>query len=159
MSVTTSTLDPRQLLRDVLTSPDALAFLTMAWRTTPPDYRVELVGLEVDVSRQFLTYAQAAAERIGEGTRIAYDPEWHLRDHEFFALENSELPTSNLFTEVSDFQNLPAFRRKNLAKPRLYVVPVQASGQTAFFGRRMAYLQVLKQKAGVFAAVWDGSNI
>ena len=155
---TTSTTDPRLTLREIVESNHAAAFLILAWRTTAPDYRVELVDLQEDVSTQFLTYARRAAERLGEGTPIPYDPEWHLRDHEFFTLTASEFPTGNLFSQLSDFQNLKTFKRKNLTKPKLYVVAVQTSGHTALFGKRMAYLQVLKQKAGAFAAVWDGST-
>jgi hypothetical protein len=81
-----------------------------------------------------------------------------LKDHEYFELERSDLPGSNFFDELADFQNLPMFKRERLTKPRLYVVAVQTAEGNAFFGKRMAYLKVLHQKAGLFATVWDGST-
>jgi Domain of unknown function (DUF4868) len=153
--------DNQEPLADLLAlTEDATTgtFLTLAWKTAAPDYRVCLVELEDDVSKPFLNYAHTEAASLASGTRIDYDPEWILKDHEYFELALDEFPTTNLFDELSDFQNLDSFAKKNLTKPKLYVVALQGSEESAFFGKQMAYLQVLKQKAGLFAAVWDGST-
>lgn len=156
--MTTTAGDPRQDLLGVLGDVSARAFLTLAWRTTAPDYRVELVDFEEGVGSQFLDYARQEADSLAQRTLIPYDPEWLLRDHEYFLLLQAEFPPTNLFDQIADFQNLLTFKRKNLTKPRLYIVAIQAQGEVVLFGKRMAYLQVLKQKPGLFAAVWDGST-
>lgn len=150
--------DPRVELNAALQRAGAKAHLTLAWRLDGPGYKVELVELEETVSTTFLGYAQKVAAQLAEREELDYDPEWPLKDHEYFALVQDELPGVNLFSALADFQNLDTFRKKNLAKPRLYVVAVQTSEGPAFFGRRMAYLKVLKQTAGIFAATWDGST-
>ncbi len=154
----TNKVEPRRALLAAVEEISSRPFLILAWRTTPPDYRVELAQLEDNVGQEFLSHARRAAARLSEAAYIAYDPEWLLRDHEYFALAKDEFPSTNLFDKVSDFQQLLTFHRRNLTKPKLYVVAVQSSGEVALFGKRMAYLQVLKQKPGVFAAVWDGST-
>jgi hypothetical protein len=155
---TTDAADPRlQLLHDV-EDASARTHLTLAWRTSGPEYRVELVELENDVSKVFLGNARQVAHQLAEGSRIDYDPEWPLKEHEYFQLGHDELPNTDLFDQLSDFQNLTTFKKKRLVKPRLYVVAIQSNKRTVLFGRRMAYLQVLKQSPSVFAAVWDGST-
>jgi hypothetical protein len=156
--MTINSTDPRQELLHLISDDSAHPFLTLAWRTTTPDYRVELVELEQGVGNAFLAYARRAAESLTQRTLIPYDPEWLLRDHEYFLLSPEEFPSTNLFDDLGDFHNLATFKRKNLTKPRLYILAIQIQGGVALFGKRMAYLQVLKQKPGVFAAVWDGST-
>lgn len=158
MSAPSEGLDARERLQAAVTGEAAKAQLTLAWRRSAGDYRVELVELADGVAEQFLTQARSAAAQLLEGEQIGYDPEWPLKDHEYFKLAGSELPGGNLFTALQDFHNLDTFHRRNLTKPRLYVVAVQSDGATALLGRRMAHLQVLKQRAGLFAATWDGST-
>jgi hypothetical protein len=134
------------------------AHLVLGWRSDPPSYRVELAELEQSVSATFLDHARKSAAQLVERTKLDYDPEWPLRDHEHFELAEDELPGNNLFVNIADFQNLNVFKKRQLAKPRLYIVAVQAPDGAAFFGKRMAFLKVLKQTRGVFAAVWDGST-
>lgn len=155
---TTDGPDPRQAVVQALAAPAAHAHLTFAWRPNPPTYKVELVELEENVSATFLGYAQGAAASLVQRLAIDYDPDWPLRDHEYFSLPNDQVPGDNLFPALADFQNLRTFRKKSLTKPRLYVVAIQTPNGTAAFGKRMAYLKVLKQAKGVFAAVWDGST-
>jgi hypothetical protein len=155
---TTDPVDPRLSLLHDVEDASARTHLTLAWRASGPQYRVELVELEDEVSQVFLENARWAAHQLVEGSRIDYDPEWPLKEHEYFGLGHDELPSTNLFDQLSDFQNLTTFKKKRLVKPRLYVVAIQSGNRTILFGRRMAYLQVLKQSAGIFAAVWDGST-
>jgi hypothetical protein len=150
--------DPRVELASALEDSDAAAHLTLAWRLAGPGYKVQLVELEQSVAATFLEYARSIARQLTEREELDYDPEWPLKDHEYFALDEGELPGVNLFTAIADFQSLDTFRKKNLTKPRLYVVAIQTGEGIAFFGRRMAYLKVLKQTAGIFAATWDGST-
>jgi hypothetical protein len=56
------------------------------------------------------------------------------------------------------FLSLAHFNRKQLTKPKFYVVAVQAGGENVLLGRRMANLKVLKQSKGLLATVWDGST-
>jgi hypothetical protein len=149
---------PLAQLSAAVAGEQAKAHLVLAWRPKPPDYRAELVELEERVGQEFLKYARATAAQLAERTVVAYDPEWPLRDHEYFELAANEMPGGDLFTALTDFQNLNRFTRRQLTKPRLYVVCVQTDHGTACFGKRMAFLKVLKQKAGMFAAVWDGST-
>lgn len=155
---TNDNADGRAALVAALGSTDAKAHLALAWRPNPPLYKVELVDIEESVSTTFLGYAQAVAAQLAERERLEYDPEWPLREHEYFELTKAELPGGNLFGDLADFQNLGTFKRKRLAKPRLYVAAVQTSQGPAFLGKRMAYLKVLTQTRGLFAAVWDGST-
>jgi hypothetical protein len=154
----TTPANPRAALRMSLAGDDAQTHLTLAWRPASPFYKVELVEIEEDVSNTFLTYARGAADTLAAGVEIPYDPEWPLKDHEYFSLPRVDLPGSNLFDDLEDFQNLDRFMKKRLTKPRLYVVAVQTPAGNAFFGKRMAYLKVLAQKRDAFAAVWDGST-
>jgi hypothetical protein len=156
--MTTNTGDSRNDLMSAIGDVSARAFLTLAWRSTAPDYRVELAEFQEGVGSQLLAYARQEAASLAQRTLIPYDPEWLLRNHEYFLLLQDEFPPTNLFDQLGDFQNLATFKRKNLTKPRLYVAAIQAQGEVALFGKRMAYLQVLKQKPGLFAAVWDGST-
>jgi hypothetical protein len=146
------------LLVVALAGENANAHLLLAWRPSPPHYDVELVELEADVSEAFLKYARDVATALASGSHIPYDPEWPLKSHEYFELPEADLPGSNLFDDLKDFQNRPTFKKHRLKKPRLYVVAMQTPQGNAFFGKRMAYLKVLTQKRGMFAAVWDGST-
>jgi Domain of unknown function (DUF4868) len=150
--------DDRNELVELVAQPETRVNLTLAWRQSPPRYRIELVDIDDQIGRAFLGYAQAAAADLLERTEIDYDPEWLLRDHEYYALPKDQVPGDNLFPALSDFQNLPTFRKKSLTKPRLYAVAIQTPSGTALFGRRMAYLKVLKQTKSSFAVVWDGSS-
>src|ERR1700735_3683315 len=148
--MTDGEIDPRAQLSAALGTDTAKAQLTLAWRLESKGYRVQLVEVEQSVSTIFLGYAQKTAAQLAERVELEYDPEWPLKDHEHFALALDECPGVNLFSALSDFQNLDTFRKKNLIKPRLYVVAIQTSEGPAFFGRRMAYLKVLKQTKGIF---------
>jgi hypothetical protein len=156
--MTSETQDPRQQLLDAMPSDEAKTHLILGWRTDPPRYKIELVDLEQSVSATFLGYARKVAEQLTEREVLPYDPEWPLREHEYFELDDDELPGGNLFSDVLDFHNLNAFKRKRLTKPKLYIVAVQTPNGSAFFGKRMAYLKVLAKSAGVYTAVWDGSS-
>jgi Domain of unknown function (DUF4868) len=150
--------DAREELSTGLESEEALAHLTLAWRPSPPKYKVQLVELSDDVSKTFLDLARRAGAQLAQRVKLAYDPEWPLRDYEYFELEERELPGENLFAELADFQNLDVFKKRRLTKPRLYIVAVQTPHGTAFLGKRMAYLKVLRQTPGLIATVWDGST-
>jgi hypothetical protein len=151
-----SSADSRIQLHSLISESSARAFLILCWRSTAPNYRVQTVETARDVGEQFLSYARQTTAWLAEASEVPYDPEWLLRDDEFFALD--EMPVTDLFDQLADFQGLDNFHRRSLTKPRLYVVAVQIDGQVAFFGKRMANLRVLKQKTGMFAAVWDGST-
>jgi hypothetical protein len=153
---TVSSAETRGQLDALVSEAAANAFLVLCWRAQSPNYRVETVETAADVGAHFLTYARATTQWLVEASEVTYDPEWILRENEFFAID--ELPVTDLFDQLADFQSLSAFHRRALTKPRLYVVAVQAEGQLALFGKRMGNLRVLKQKSGIFAAVWDGST-
>lgn len=150
--------DLREQLVTALDTRDAKAHLILAWRPNPPGYKLELVELEETVSATFLGHARTSAAQLVEREQLNYDPEWPLRSHEYFELTKDELPGGNLFVDLDDFQNLETFKKQQLTKARLYVVAVQTTDGCAFFGKRMAYLKVLKQTRGTFAVVWDGST-
>lgn len=137
---------------------DAVAHLALAWRATAGVYKVELVDITEEVSETFLSYARELSDALAAGAVVPYDPEWPLKEHEYFELARADVPGGNLFDDLSDFQNLDTFSKKRLVKPRLYVACVQTAHGNAFFGKRMAYLKVLGQSRSVFAAVWDGST-
>jgi Domain of unknown function (DUF4868) len=151
--------DRRAALQIAVGHDEAVAHLVLAWRRSPPFYQPQLVALDTATSGRFLDLARTAATRLaGEKTRVAYDPEWPLGDHEFFELVGDERPAPEFFADLADFLNLPRFHRKNLTKPRLYVVAVQSPDGLVLFGRKMAQLKVLKRSPGLFTAVWDGST-
>ena len=138
---------------------DAEAHLTLAWRSEPGKYRVRYVEAEHELAADFLEHAEGAALQLVEDrAEVSFDPEWPLSDAEFFALTVEQIPGGNLFPELEDFLNLQRYERKTLSRPRLYTVAVQGAEETAFFGRRTAYLATLGRRKGVFSAVWDGST-
>lgn len=151
-------VDRRTALQIAATKSEATAHLILAWRPGPPHYKVQTVETEQSISATFLGYARNASSSLVARSPIPYDPEWPLKDYEFFDLAPDELPGADLFEQLEDFLNLPAFTRNNLTKPRLYVVAVQTPDGNAFFGRKMASLRVLGRKKGVFSAVWNGST-
>jgi Domain of unknown function (DUF4868) len=150
--------DPRTTLVDAASQADATAHLILAWRSSGAAYRLRLVETDENVSGTFRDYARRTASQLAQRAEVTYDPDWPLAEHEYFALHEEDLPAPSLFRDLADFQNLLGFERRHLTKPKMYVVAVQMSSGTAWFGRRMAFLQVLKQKKGLFAAVWDGST-
>lgn len=151
--------EPRKALALALSSASAQSHLTLAWRPSPPAYKVQYVETDTSVSARFLGLARDVASKLAtERTQIKYDTEWPLGQHEYFALTGDEIPGENLFDDLSDFLNLETFHKRSLTKPRVYTVAVQTPKGNALFGKRMAYLGVLNRKRGVFAAVWDGST-
>jgi hypothetical protein len=135
------------------------AHLTLAWRPQAGRYRVRYVEAEAQLTAEFRSYAETAAHSLAEDrVEVSYDPEWPLGEAEFFALTADQIPGGDLFLKLTDFLDLDRYEKKTLASPRIYVVAVQGSEETAYFGRRMAYLKTLRRKKGVFSAVWDGST-
>lgn len=139
-------------------SEEANAHLVLGWRSST-GYRLELVDLDEDVTANFLKFARKTATDLATNrAETPYDPEWPLVETQHFSLAKDEWPAQGLFATLADFLNLGNFKKARLRKPKLYVVAVQTEDGNAFFGRRMAYLQVLGNKRGVFSAVWDGSS-
>jgi hypothetical protein len=150
--------DRKDLLK-LTREKDCDAHLTLAWRPQAGKYRVRYVEAEAQLTDEFRGYAETAAHNLAEERiEVPYDPEWPLGEAEFFALTADQIPGGNLFPELTDFLDLERYERKTLASPRVYVVAIQGSEETAYFGRRMAYLRTLGRKKGVFSAVWDGST-
>lgn len=147
----------RTQLREAVAEPDSSASLLLAWKPSST-YTVKQVEVDHVVSAEFLALARDSAADLAGRIPVDYDPEWPLKDHEYFVLAGDEVPTPVLFETLDDFANLPSFDKKHLTKPRLYLVAVQTPSGNAIFGKRMAYLQVLGRKRGVFSAVWDGST-
>jgi hypothetical protein len=138
---------------------DAEAHLTLAWRSGAGKYRVRYVDAKDELAADFLEHAEEAARDLAvDRAEVTFDPEWPLTDAEFFALTADQIPGGNLFPELADFLNLERYKRKTLSRPKLYTVAVQSSGETAFFGRRTAYLTTLGRRKGLFSAVWDGNT-
>ena len=147
----------RQVLASSVLDAEARASLLLAFRTDSPNFRVEMVELDQELSEHFLELARTEAATLAQRMEIAYDPEWTLRDNQFSELTLDQLPVTDLFPQLKNFVNLASFKRKNLTKPNLYVVAVQLGDQVAFFGKSMSRLRVLKKSKGKFSAVWDGS--
>lgn len=149
----------RSALLELVGAEEAAAHLTLAWRPEPGSYTVHRVDIDDGLSAEFLEYAQTATGDLArERVEIAYDPEWPLKESEYFALRGDQIPGGNLFPDLADFLSLPRFEKKALRKPRLYTVAVQAEGGTALFGKRMAYLKQLGRRKGKFSVTWDGST-
>ncbi|MEA2442517.1 MAG: hypothetical protein QOH76_3941 [Thermoleophilaceae bacterium] len=149
---------PREELAAAVGEDAAQANLLLAWRRKT-GYNVQFVELEAEVAQIFIKYARDTATQLAENrAETPYQPEWPLGDHQYFALDEDDWPGGDLFEKLADFLNLDSFKKDALRKPKLYVVAVQTSEGNAFFGRRMAYLQVLGNKRGVFNAIWDGST-
>lgn len=149
---------PLDDLAEAIAVDDAMAHLVLAWRTDAGAYRLNLVEIDDSVSETFRGYARSTASHLAQRVEVPYDPDWRLQEEQYFALPSDQRPAAALFASLGDFQNLRTFTRRQLTKPRMYVVAVQVDGDVALFGRRMAFLKVLKQQKGVFAAVWDGST-
>ena len=153
--------DERTALRDAVTEDGAIANLLLAWRRGTGDYEVCRVQMADELADHFLELTRVqAANLANERMRIEYDPEWPLKSHEFFAIENDPPVGGNLFELLADYTNVSFFDRKDLTKPRLYVVAVHTSKGIAFFGKRMGQgLTVLsRRKRGLVSAVFDGST-
>src|ERR1700741_3630465 len=135
----TTDAGPLAQLAAAITDDGAAAHLILAWRKDSGDYRVNLVEIDDELSKQFRNFARSTASQLAERGEITYDPDWPLQEAEYFALAQDVRPAASLFDSLADFQNLDAFHRRQLTKPRLYVVAVQVDGEAAFFGRRMAF--------------------
>lgn len=149
----------RKLLAKAVNEDEAVAHLILSWRSSPGVYQVRYVETDDSVSEEFLGFAQEAAEDLASNRGLVeYNPEWPLRDYEYFALKGDQIPGGNLFEELEDFLGLERFEKSALRKPSLYTVAIQAETGTALFGKRAAYLKQLGRKRSTFAAVWDGST-
>lgn len=152
-------VEPRKALLRGVEDDEAVAHLTLAWRSSPGEYEVRYVETEAAVSEQFLDFAREVAEDLARDRGVVdYNPEWPLREHEYFALKGDQIPGGNLFPDLEDFLDLDQFEKAALRKPNLYTVAVQTKAGTALFGKRAAYLKQLGTKRGSFAAVWDGNT-
>ena len=146
---------------DVALAGEAEANLLLGWRKSAGAYRVRRVQMDDDLAEHFLDLARKVAkELMSERLEVPYDPEWPLKDHEYFALPNDPPVGGDLFELLEDYTNLHFFNRRDLTKPRLYAVAVHTSDGIAFFGKRMGTgLSVLsRRKRGVVRAVFDGST-
>ena len=146
---------------DVALAGKAEANLLLGWRESAGAYRVRRVQMDDDLAEHFLDLARKVAkDLLSERLEVPYDPEWPLKDHEYFALPNDPPVGGDLFELLEDYTNLDFFNRRDLTKPRLYVVAVHTADGIAFFGKRMgASLSVLsRRKRGVVRAVFDGST-
>jgi Domain of unknown function (DUF4868) len=140
---------------------DAVANLLLCWRKQGGGYRVCRVQTDDSLSSDFLEMArEQAADLADERMRVSYDPEWPLKEHEFFGLDNDPPVGDDLFELLGNYVNLPQFSRKNLTKPRLYVVAVSSPDGLAFFGKRTGQsLTVLgRSRKGLVSTVFDGST-
>jgi hypothetical protein len=157
MSTDPAPADERADLQLAVSKEEAAANLILAWREEQSIYRCNRVQMEQELADHFLGLAREAAEHLLTGRQlVAYDPEWPLKKDEFFALPNDPAPGGNLFELMADYTNLPWFNKTDLVKPRLYVVAVSTPDGTAFFGRRMAYLQVLGRRSKLLKLTWNG---
>jgi hypothetical protein len=149
----------RAELSELLEGEDAEAHLTLAWRPKAGVYDVRQVEIEKGLGKQFLAYARASAAQLAEErVAVTYDPEWPLKDSEYFALTEGQIPGGNLFPDLADFLNLESFERKKMKKPRLYSVAVQGGAETALFGKRMANLTKLGRSGMLLPAIWNGDT-
>ncbi len=151
------TQDLRSNLQVALSSDEAAANLVLAWRASADKYRVLRVQMTDDLAAHFLELVRNAAEDLLRNRRrVDYDPDWPLKEDEYFAIPNDPPPGGNLFVELADYLNAPWFTRKNMSKATLYVVAVWTPQGTAFFGRRSAGLAVLSRRSRTLRLAWDG---
>src|SRR5277367_2651620 len=93
----------RQALAASVLEDGARASLLLAWKTKSPDFRIELVELDAELTSQFMELARSEAALLAQKVSIAYDPEWILRDNQYTELSADTLPVTNLFHQLSDF--------------------------------------------------------
>jgi hypothetical protein len=150
----------RTELASALAKDGAGAHLTLSWRPKPGEYKTSYVEVEAGIGEEFLEHAREAAAQLADGrVWVHYDPEWPLKETEFFTLAGDEIPGGNLFPELESFLDLERFERKRMKKPRLYTVAIEvADEEIALFGKRMANLKQLRRSRGTFTAVWDGDT-
>lgn len=148
----------RKDLLAAVSDDGANANLLLVWRKAQDEYACHRVQMDEDLATEFMNLVQEAArDLLEERHLVAYDPEWPLGDHQFFAIPNDPPVGGNLFVSLADYANLPWFKKANLTKPSLYVVAVWTQGGVAFFGKRMSQLQVLGRRNKVLGLTWDGS--
>lgn len=139
--------------------PQATINLAFAWRKTPDDWAVERVPIVDPLPERFREVALDAATDLHDNrTEVAYDPEWPLKPHEFFAVENARPHppvAGNLFAQLDDFGHAPLYgASKRRSNPNLYVIIAQLPDQSiALFGRRVTARNVLSSKRWI-RAVW-----
>jgi hypothetical protein len=150
----------RAELATALTEDRANAHLTLSWRPKPGEYKTNYVEVEAGIAEEFLGHArEVGAQLADERVWVPYNPEWPLKETEFFTLTEDEIPGGNLFPALENFLDLDRFERKRMKKPRLYSVAVEVGDdQVALFGKRMANLKQLRRSRGTFTAVWDGDT-
>src|SRR4051812_25677123 len=90
---------------DIAVAKDAETNLLLAWREAQGDYTVRRVQMEDELAARFLEIVRRVSANLLERVEIPYDPEWPLKDHEYFALPNDPPVGGNLFELVSDYAN------------------------------------------------------
>lgn len=152
-------LRPDQFPREELAAKTASATVQVVfgYKHSPTDWKFQRLPLYGDLQEVFRTRAEAAAldlrdNRVGR----AYDPEWNLRDHEFFYVANDPSMGGNFFAEVAKLATLPEYQdKKRIRSPNVWVIAAQLDDDTiAYFGARITASAVLDRASKALRIVY-----
>lgn len=115
---TTPKAFPRKRLARLMRT--ATVQVVFAYKTTPTDWDFQRLPLYGDLQEDFRERAEDAAIELRDDRRgRPYDPEWDLREDEFFYVSNSPPVGGNFFTQLVNFASLPAYQeKKRIRQPK-----------------------------------------
>lgn len=122
--------------------------VVFAYKENPNEWKMRLLGLHEELPEAFREKAQAQVEELDEfHFGRAYDPEWELREREYFFLDNEPPVGGDFFAQLPGFAGLPSFEdRRRLRRPNAWVVVAQLPDHTlVYLGARITPARVLER--------------
>jgi hypothetical protein len=127
------------------------------YRKSPTDWDFARVPLYTDLQEEFRSRAQTAAEALRDSrTPRAYDPQWDLKQDEYFVVSNSPPVGGNFFGGLTGLATMPLFKeRKRIRQPNTWVVLAQLDDNTtAVLGGRLTAKSVLSSTSVVMRIIY-----
>lgn len=146
---------PRQKLADLMAT--ATVQVVLAYKNTPTDWDFQRLPLYGQLQEDFRERAETAAiELRDDRTGRAYDPEWDLKDDEYFYVSNNPPVGGDFFTQLPRFATLPAYQeKKRIRHPQAWVIVAQLDGNTlAYCGARITASAVLDRGSKALRVVY-----
>src|SRR5882757_7390905 len=119
---------------------EAAVQVVFAYKETPTEWKMRLLGLHDDLPEAFRQKAEEQVARLDElYVGRGYDPEWDLREREYFLLDNEPPVGGDFFPQLTEFASLPAYEdRRRQRRPNAWLVVAQLPDETiAYLGARI----------------------
>jgi hypothetical protein len=127
---------------------EAAVQVVFAYKETPTEWKMRLLGLHDDLPEAFRQKAEEQVARLDElYVGRGYDPEWDLREREYFLLDNEPPVGGDFFPQLTEFASLPAYEdRRRQRRPNAWLVVAQLPDETlAYVGARITPARVLER--------------